>query len=417
MRATFDRLAAPLAGVLPDLSAVPNWRQFSGAILISAILHLVVFFTLGVFAQVKPDRVQSPEPLSNALEVELVAAPEEPSDEPVIAKETLPAFDRRGLEESATKPEQAKFQSDVDMVAGSARAGKGLEPLPTQDGLDLPGDEFKTQKGDSTGKPKEVENAGRAESAPRSPTSQLYKPKPLAKQYLEALERINKNGAVAAVPQAEPADAPRIAPVDVTGQSPPLKEVIKPEANEIAVLTQPPTTPVPKPLFAPPRAKPEPIAPVLAGSAKAEEQQMAKLVTPPPRPQPIKEPGYTPDLRPTRIEGSISNRGKAGVDAQRTPLGVYRKAVSKLIESTWLNRTRPEMASLAVGTVRIRFYITQNGHIEDLEVVSNDSNKSFELICEQSVREAKVAPPPADLGVMKDGRLELVFSFTLYDTH
>jgi outer membrane biosynthesis protein TonB len=144
---------------------------------------------------------------------------------------------------------------------------------------------------------------------------------------------------------------------------------------------------------------------------------MAKLITPPPRPQPIKEPGYTPELRPTRIDGSISNRGKTGVDAQRTPLGVYRKAVSKLIESTWMRRTRTEMPSLAVGTVRIRFNITQSGHIEDLKVVSNDSNKSFELICEQSVREANVAPPPADLGVMKDGRLELVFSFTLYDTH
>jgi outer membrane biosynthesis protein TonB len=144
---------------------------------------------------------------------------------------------------------------------------------------------------------------------------------------------------------------------------------------------------------------------------------MAKLVTPPPRPQPIREPGYTPELRPTRIEGSISNRGKTGVDAQRTPLGVYRKEVSKLIESAWILHTKKEMPSLAVGTVRIRFYVTQSGHIEDLEVVSNDSNKSFELICEQSVREAKVAPPPADLGEMKDGRLELVFNFTLYDTH
>ena len=367
-----------------------------------------------------PDRIKSPEPLSTALEVELVPAPEEPSIEPVIAKETLPAFDRRGLEESATKPEQAKFQSDVDMVAGSARAGKGLEPLPTQDGLDLPGAEFKTQKGDSTGKPKEVENAGRAEPAPRSPTSPLYKPKPLAKQYLEALERINKNGAVAAAPQAEPADATGIAPdepVSVAPPSPPLKEVAKPEANEIAISTKPPVAPASTPLFAPLRPKPVPIPPVIPGPARPEEQQMAKLITPPPRPQPIKEPGYTPELRPTRIDGSISNRGKTGVDAQRTPLGVYRKAVSKLIESTWMRRTRTEMPSLAVGTVRIRFNITQSGHIEDLKVVSNDSNKSFELICEQSVREANVAPPPADLGVMKDGRLELVFSFTLYDTH
>ena len=90
-----------------------------------------------------------------------------------------------------------------------ARTGKGLEPLPTQDGLICPVTSSRRRRR-STGKPK-VENAGRSGATP--PTSPLYKPKPLAKQYLEALERINKNGAVAAAPQAEPADATRIAPV------------------------------------------------------------------------------------------------------------------------------------------------------------------------------------------------------------
>src|SRR4051794_19320437 len=161
MKATFDRFAAPLGALLPELSAVPNRRQVTGAILISAVLHLLVFASIGILARFLPDRIQSPELLSSALEVELVVPPEEPPAEPVIAaKETLPAFDRKGLEKSEAKPEQARFQSDVDMIAGSERGGKGLEPLPTQAGINLPGPEFKTQKGDSTGKPKEIENAG-----------------------------------------------------------------------------------------------------------------------------------------------------------------------------------------------------------------------------------------------------------------
>ena len=144
---------------------------------------------------------------------------------------------------------------------------------------------------------------------------------------------------------------------------------------------------------------------------------MAKLITPPPRPQPVRDAGFTPDLRRTRIEGSISNRGKAGVDALRTPLGVYRRQVSQQIQSRWLYWTKKRMEMLAIGTVRIRFFVTQEGRLEDVEIVSNDSNDSFAGVCEQSVREAEIAPPPADLELMKDGRLELVFSFTLYNTH
>lgn len=424
MSATFDRLTAPIAAALPDLTRVPPRRQIAAGLVISVVFHLLLF--TGV-AWLLPDRRRAlePEERSNQLEVEIVRQPEETAPAPLIAaNQTLPAIDPNGLEKSEARPEQPKFQSDEDMVAGSERPGKGLEPLPTQDGADLPFVDFKTQTGDSTGKPKEVDNAGVSQPAPAAPpVSPLYKPKPLAKQYLEALERIAKSDTASTPLPAEPADpapAPPSEPMVKPAAPPALEEVTVPKPDEIPISAKSSSTPTPAPA-APPlpmRIRPIPIAPI-DPQPVPKEQQMARLVTPPPRPQPPKEAGFTPDLRKTRIEGSISNSGRPGVDALRTPLGVYRREVSKLIQSAWLQHTRNEMPSLALGTVRIRFYVTQSGRIEDLEVVSNDSNKSFVAVCEQSIREAQrdIKSPPADLGIMKDGRLELVFSFTLYDTH
>ncbi len=119
-------------------------------------------------------------------------------------------------------------------------------------------------------------------------------------------------------------------------------------------------------------------------------------------------------MRQTRIEGSISNRGRPGVDAKKTPLGVYQQSVSAQIHQRWLIKTKSRMDLLQIGTARLRFYITPQGRVQDVRVISNDSNSTFGLVCEEAVREAEIAPPPSDLEVMKDGRLELVFSFTLY---
>jgi outer membrane biosynthesis protein TonB len=360
-----------------------------------------------------PSEILAPAEAASTLEVELVAAPPPaPEPPPIVENRSLAAIDRKGLEKSEVKPVDAKFQSDEDMVAGTERAGKGLEPLPTQDGPDLPFVDFKTQTGASTGSPKEVKSAGESASTPAAPaaaSAPLYKPKPLAKQYLEALAQLQKGATPA---EATPDPSEPVPPVEPPKPpAPQLKAPVvdAPMPDEVPVSSKPPLpAPPPRPVPVPATATPPP---------KKEAAEMAKLVTPPPRPQAPREAGFTPDMRRTRIEGSISNRGKPGVDALRTPLGVYRRQVSQQIQSRWLYWTKKRMDLLAIGTVRIRFFVTQQGRVEDVEIVSNDSNESFAGVCEQSVREAEIAPPPADLELMKDGRLELVFSFTLYNTH
>jgi hypothetical protein len=421
MRILPERVTAPMAAALPDLSAVPARRQVTAAIVASALLHLFIFAVFAIAMRFFPASLERESlPVSaSTLEVELVSTPppEAEPPAPIVENRSLAAIDRKGLEKSDVKPVDAKFQSDEDMIAGTERTGKGLEPLPSQDGADLPFVDFKTQTGASSGVPKEVANSG--ETAPAPPTREvppLYKPKPLAKQYLEALAQIEKGATPAPATPApsEPVPLPLPTPAEPPKPAASFKAPVveNPAPDEIAVSTK--QTDVTSP---PPRPRPIPVPAAATPPPKEPRAEMAKLVTPPPRPQPVRDAGFTPDMRRTRIEGSISNRGKVGVDALRTPLGVYRRQVSQQIQSRWLYWTKKRMDLLAIGTVRIRFFVTQQGRLEDVEIVSNDSNESFASVCEQSVREAEIAPPPADLELMKDGRLELVFSFTLYNTH
>lgn len=421
MRGPLSRITAPISACLPDISHVPPRRQISGAIVASVIFHLLLLCVIVLLSKLFPDALASltePKPAVPEIELQIVPPPAPaPIPPPVAAAATpIPVIDPKGLEKSEAPPKQTTFQSSQDMQAGSQRAGKGSEALPSQDGVDLPFNEFKNQRA-TLGK-----GTDPTPDIPAPPLPPMYKPKPLSKQYLEALAKIEEGKATPdqMPPTPSPAEkTPEPAePAEPIAERPTAVTKLQPDPDSIPLFAKP--TPPPPPPVA--KTEPEPIRPKPVPNRKPQPpaatpppQEMAMLTTPPPRPQPVKDPGYQPDMRQTRIEGNISNRNsRPGVDAVKTPLGVYRQQVSAQIQSRWLYYTKQRMDLLAIGTVRVRFFVDQNGRVKDVQIVENDSNQSFASICEQSVREAEIAPPPADLELMKDGRLELVFSFTLY---
>jgi len=418
MRGTIHRLTAPIVERLPDLTNVPPRRQITGALLVSVILHLLGATVLVALAWLLPQDVfAEAKPKLQEIELQIIRPEADPEPTPVAlaSAPVTPVIDPKGLEESTKPPEQATFQSSQDMVAGSERAGKGMEPLPTQAGADLPFTEFKNQQvslgpTQTTAPQPPQEKAEPPKPAASRPMSPLYNPRPLSKQYLEALA---KHESASRPPEEmpvteQPAEvAPPPSPIP-----PPEERVDKPNDDQIALTPAPQTTPAPRatPLK---RINPSRIVDQTPPTPR-ERESLAMLTTPPPRPPPPTNAGFQPELRQTRIEGSISNRGRPGVDAKKTPLGVYQHALSAQIHQRWLIKTKARMDLLQIGTARLRFFITPQGRVQDVRVVSNDSNSTFGLVCEEAVREAEIAPPPSDLEVMKDGRLELVFSFTLY---
>ncbi len=409
MRGAIQRWTAPIFARLPDLSGVPQRRQIRGAIIVSALLHLLIFTVAIVLSWLFPEPPEEPErpPELADLTVELVPPPPPPAAIPpsLMAASEPPVIDANGLEKSDVAPTEKVFQSSQDMIAGSEREGKGSEPLPTQDGLDLPGAEFKTQAA-KLGKSAEPAEEAPPDSGP--PLPPMYKPKPLSKQYLEALAKI----------QADDSPPPPPSPADTVPQ--PVEPVPPPDEKKMAAtredeipIFQKPAEPPAVTTKVTPLDPPKPIPNRPKPPAATPARELAML-TPPTRPQPVRDPGYQPEMHQTRIEGSISNRGKPGVNAEKTTLGVYRAAVSAQIHSRWQYYTKQRMGLLDFGTVTVRFFISQKGRVEDVRVLQNNSNATFASVCEQSIRDAEIAPPPDDLEMMNDGRLELVFTFTLF---
>ncbi|MDB6152866.1 MAG: hypothetical protein JWL90_1319 [Chthoniobacteraceae bacterium] len=368
MRELLTRIIAPITARLPDLSRVPARRQVIGALIFSVLLHLLGFLFFLIHAWLFPAiRIDLAASAPKLEEIEIQMIPPAPKAPEIAATpEPAPVIDPKGLEKADTSPERPDFQSSQDMLAGSEKAGNGIEPLPSQNGAKLPFAEFKTQAAILG---KEAEPASQPDATPPAPPVPPSPPAPPTPE----------------VPPSPPSP-PMIASVP---EVPPLK----PPENEIAVYPKPPP-------------KTEPV-----------RKELAMLATPAPRAQPPKESGFQPELRKTQVEGSISNRGRAGVNAIKTPLGVYQQRLGTQIQARWLYYTKKHSDMLALGTTKVRFFVTQDGRVENVQIVQNDSNQSFANICEQAIREAEVPAPPTDLDAMRSGRLELTYSFTLYDTH
>ena len=132
------------------------------------------------------------------------------------------------------------------------------------------------------------------------------------------------------------------------------------------------------------------------------------------QPKPQAASGFQPETRITRIRGSISNRGKASVDAAATPLGRYKKMVSDAIGSRWYYYVNDQIGLLNIGTVEIRFIVSSNGKVGGVKVLSNTSNESFASVSVNSIIEAEIPPIPDEVAkLLVNGRLEIDYTFTI----
>lgn len=398
--ALLQRITLPFVALLPDLNNVPQRRQAVGAVVASVVVHLLLLLFFASMAGLVPDisvDFAKPKAEPQALEITIMdtAQPEEKAAELLSAEELKaraekPVIDSTGLAKSAEKPKDAIFESDQDMKAASEKAPTGDAPLPSQDGRTLPFMNFKDQ---------DVQLG--STKMPPAPAEPATPPEPPAR-------------AKAAPPEPATVDKPMpeaaATPMPVAKATPlPAPEVVKPADDQIAVSTKmteekdgPVTqlTPAPAPAF---RTRP-------VTQPARERTEMAKLSTP--RPMRTTDSGFQEQQIKSRIEGSISNRGPAAVDAVKTPLGVYMKQVKAAIASRWYFYMKQKRDLYSTGSAKVSFAITQDGKIRDVRLMNNTSNSAFALMCEQSVAEAEIAPPPEEaMPVMQDGKLEHDFTF------
>ena len=160
-----------------------------------------------------------------------------------------------------------------------------------------------------------------------------------------------------------------------------------------------------------PRADPE-LA--LIEKPRPKPAQVVKKTTPAQKSSTPSASGFQPETRVTRLRGSISNRGRASVEANATPLGRYKKAVSDAIGSRWYYYVKAQMGLLNIGTVDIRFTILPNGKVKAPQILNNSSNESFASVSLSAIVQAEIPPiPPEVEAVLENGRIEIDYSFSI----
>ena len=174
------------------------------------------------------------------------------------------------------------------------------------------------------------------------------------------------------------------------------------EKREVTAAAEPAPTP---------RADPE-LA--LIEKPRPKPAQVVKKTTPAQKSSTPSASGFQPETRVTRLRGSISNRGRASVEANATPLGRYKKAVSDAIGSRWYYYVKSQMGLMNIGTVDIRFTILPNGKVKAPQILNNSSNESFASVSLSAIVQAEIPPiPPEVEAVLENGRIEIDYSFSI----
>lgn len=110
----------------------------------------------------------------------------------------------------------------------------------------------------------------------------------------------------------------------------------------------------------------------------------------------------------------LCSAGSATTPAQETATRAYVKKVSDAIGAIWYSTLEKNSASLSPGKVKLRFFVTKKGGVEDFEITSKDTDKALADIAKRAVFTAKIPPIPQEIyPVLTDGRHEINLTFTL----
>ena len=408
MREAINRLTLTLFGWIPDVSGIPPSRQVAIGGILAVLLHLLILFVGILISLIIPpscsNRTFAPSVTKPPLEVELVTKPE-PEKMIQLQPPRRQLIGSLGLDAPAEKPKDPKFESDRDMVAGAESPATGLIPLPSQEGrTDLDGPSFKDQdvqlslsketapSTDSKSlQPTDATQPSPATAQPpAAAVTPLYAPHPVAKNDLTKAEK-----AAPTEELPEPAKPTHATP-------PPLQKVDKPADNQIAVTR-------PSPMTTPgPMTKLEPVA--------TPVPQYARLsATPAPLPVPSFSRTYKEQLKKTRVEGMISNKGRNGIDQIATPAGRWLSQIQRAIGQNWNMFIRERAEYISTGIVRVSFNVTPEGRVRDIRVETSGGNQGLVEACLRAVRETPLPPPPPDLVAPLNGELiEQAISFNYY---
>ena len=336
------------------------------AIVASILLHFAVAISLASFGdKLQPSLPDDEEKPAELTLVDLAPAP------PVVNK-NAPFIETPENRQTKEEPKEKTFESNANSIGASELPALGNAPLPTQEGKDRPDLDLENQQHAL------ALQGSQPQPQPQAQTT-LTPPPPTA--------------------TPSPSASATTTPQPTTTPTPQPEASRSPEPDQLAML----------------RATPPP------ASAPAEETASPPVAAPPPHARPTpplpQQPSssYRREQSKTLLQGNISNRGMAPVNALGTPLGRYQKIVGDAIGSRWYGLVDQNRDRVNIGTVHVEFVVDRSGHITKLRILENSADESFSNLCLQSVQDARLPPIPDDLGATlpSDG-LPADMRFTIY---
>jgi TonB family protein len=117
----------------------------------------------------------------------------------------------------------------------------------------------------------------------------------------------------------------------------------------------------------------------------------------------------------TKTDGGLAQNGKLGVNASRAPMAVYMKSVSRAIGARWNVLVKSKNDSLDTGSAKVKFRVAADGSIRDVTLVQCTANQEFSDLCLNVVKQCALEPPPPEAKpLLRDGLLEIPFTFSLF---
>ncbi len=341
----------------------PARKRVLAALLAAVLIHLILLLVVAALVPLFPKPViaiaKRDKPIKMTIE-----RPEESSA--AEEKKKLEYLETHPDQESEIAPDKPAFESNQNSLAASERPGEeGKEPLPTQEGKELPFFKFNTQPYVEGDKPT-VAAAERPDAAPVPTPVPESTPAPLT-----------------APPRPQP---------DLTSTRPTLAP------RQLAMLA-PQTTPLPTgPDSQQKQPDPRPTVKPLTSSPASQAR-----------------PGYQPESIKTKMLGGVSNQGRDSAATIGTPLGRYQKIVNDAIGIRWYFLYNKRVDLVTYGTTKVFFLVNREGQTEQVRVVSNSSNETLAAFSVQSISEAKLPPIPSEVSaLLPGGKLEFEFTFTIH---
>ncbi len=433
------------------------------AILGSIVVNLLVLYVIGWLLIVQ--MANRPEPPAEEAN-EVVVSLEELLPEFITEADQADPAKKSYIEtyqnqESEMAPENATFESDRNTLAATdmLSAEPSDMPLPTQDGADIPALELQDHKFMDAPDGEISKSPNSAAGAPSTPASEMKPPSPdtsdpqtlveappeksaeeptdnpdpKAEETLEApAEGTMAEGAPTELEEAEEAggapdpiemakvDLPKMEDtfsdkfevMDETMEATPDKEDAMPEKNveelkkRLVPFAKAPEarqnpTEMPTPFLKPQETTP----PVNPGSMPSRETNGQ-----------ADEVAFSPERHRNKMSGSLSNLGRnPAVDAERTPLGQYKKLVSRAIEREWHLLKDQNATFVSFGSLKLSFEVDRWGNVGNLRLIHDDANSIVTGFSQKAVLTADIPPmPPEIIDLLGSEKLEVTYDIIIY---